>query len=137
MKTKLLATQSYLLYFGLQHLSDCLKLFSETCTQSTVTTTQSQMHAYLNVSMPHLVVQSVALLKIFPCLKPGDVVANQVLQVQETQLQKLKPGVGHVGSVGHVVSQSRRHFTCTLPYPTTQLSRSFHRCGGSAKDREA
>lgn len=72
MMTKLLATQSYLLYFGLQHLSDYLKLCSKTCTQSTVTTTQSQMHAYLNVSMPHLLVQSVAFVtQDFPVFETG------------------------------------------------------------------
>lgn len=92
MMTKLLATESYLLYFGLQHLSDCLKLCSKTCTQSTVPTTQNQMLAHLNVStLLHLLVQSVAFLtQDFPLFEMGDVVANQImwLRVQETQTTK-------------------------------------------------
>lgn len=86
--TKSLATESYLLSFGLQHLSDCIKLCSKTCTQSTLSTASEPNPCppqRLNVSLSSSPKCGFSYSR-FSLVWKGDVVVNQVmwLQVQET-----------------------------------------------------
>lgn len=125
MVTKLLETESYLLYFGLQQLSDGLKLCCKTCTQSTKSTT-SEPNACppqsLNASSSSSSECGFSYSRFPSCLKQGDVVTKSCgCKLKRHKLQELKPRFGHIGSVGHAGSWCRRHHAGPLPYPTTQM----------------